>query len=123
MLEEVKELAKHKEEKMVTEVDRLLGSKELDNADRRNLQVLRKYLGIYLATYKKGMKATLAVKTAVVRSVRNLKTNEDLHNTFNKEFEELDMLLRAIHIGMFPVGTIGYEKVQKVLEENCGALV
>lgn len=119
MLEEAKGLAKYKEEKMVTELNRLLGSKEIDNADRRNLQVLRKYLGIYVATYKKGMKPTLEMRTAVRRSIRNLKTNENLHGKFDKEYDELDILVRAIHIGMFPKGTIGYDKVQKVLEENC----
>lgn len=123
MLEEAKGLAKYKEENMVTELNRLLGSKEIDNADRRNLQVLRKYLGVYLSVYKKNIQPTAEITSAVLRSIRNLKTNADMEYKFNKGFWELDILLRAVHIGMFPVGTMGYKNVQKVLEENCGVLV
>ncbi|PGT90084.1 hypothetical protein [Bacillus thuringiensis] len=120
MVEKAKKLVKQKEEKLLQEIDRLLEIAGLPAVYQQHLQKLRNQfvVYVYIANTENGENLANARALVGVSIVKVGSVSEDTSLSFRKQFGEIDLLFTAIRDTGFPAGTIGYARVEKLLEEE-----
>ncbi|PGR83620.1 hypothetical protein [Bacillus cereus] len=120
MLEQAKFIVESKKREVLNQVEDRLCTKELDNMERRNLQVLRKGLVAYFQAVDKLSIGHVRNGKLKVRNAIDSMVRVGMEPTFltRKQFEDLDTLVRVLRVGMFDKGTIGYEKVERIIKET-----
>lgn len=120
MLEQAKVIVESKKKEVVKQVEDRLCTKELDNMERRNLQVLRTGLVAYFHAVDKLSIGHVRNGKLKVRNAIDSMVRVGMEPTFltRKQFTDIDTLVRVLRVGMFDKGTIGYEKVERIIKEN-----
>lgn len=120
MLEQAKAIVESKKKEVVKQVEDRLCTKELDNMERRNLQVLRNGLVVYFHAVDKLSIGHVRNGKLKVRNAIDSMVRVGMEPTFltRNQFEDIDTLVRVLRVGMFDKGTVGYEKVERIIKEN-----
>ncbi|KLA07132.1 hypothetical protein B4086_5608 [Bacillus cereus] len=120
MLEQAKDIIESKKKEVVKQVEDRLCTKELDNMERRNLQVLRTGLVAYFHAVDKLSIGHVRNGKLKVRNAIDSMVRVGMEPAFltRKQFADIDTLVRVLRVGMFDKGTIGYEKVECIIKEN-----
>ncbi|PER55692.1 hypothetical protein CN495_08025 [Bacillus thuringiensis] len=120
MLEQAKVIVESKKKEVLKQVEDRLCTKELDNMERRNLQVLRKGLVSYFHAVDKLSIGHVRNGKLKIRNALDSMVRIGMEPTFltRKQFADLDTLVRVLRVGMFDKGTVGYEKVERIIRET-----
>lgn len=120
MLEQAKVIVESKKKEVLQQVEDRLCTKELDNMERRNLQVLRTGLVAYFHAVDKLSIGHVRNGKLKVRNAIDSMVRVGMEPTFltRKQFTDIDTLVRVLRVGMFDKETIGYEKVERIIKEN-----
>lgn len=120
MLEQAKVIVESKKKEVLKQVEDRLCTKELDNMERRNLQVLRMGLVAYFHAVDKLSIGHVRNGKLKVRNALDSMVRVGMEPTFlpRKQFADIDTLVRVLCVGMFDKGTIGYEKVERIIKET-----
>lgn len=119
MLKQAEVIVASKKREVLQQVEDKLCTKELDNMERRHLQVLRKGLVAYFhAVDKLSIGHVRNGKLKVIKAIDSM-VRVGLEPDFltRKQFDDLAMLVRVLRVGMYDKETIGYEKVERIIKE------